>query len=166
MNEEQAKGLYKKLFRAFPQYEDWIAEKVKRQLEDGVSLSETTFALWCRMWASVEFFEASRVVDRLIDGRLAMPVAYERDQLPIRVREFAAALVEQRRAAERRSEMRHQYQQSKWANSKAPFNRLHSAREILTRTQELSRQLKCGEIDKETFDAAYAANQSRIKLQI
>ena len=163
MNTKQAKVLFKQLFTAFPQYEQWLGEITQKQLDDGRNPDDTTFHVWCRMMEPVSYECASIAVERLLRGQLKMPEAYERDQLPVRLRSYAARIQDDRAAEIRRARQRGVFSEERQAKANS-FNRRWTGSEILKETRKIHHRYRNGDLTEEERDKLLAENLQRINV--
>jgi len=134
---EMAQDQLRRIFKAFPQYRDWAAKT-----EDPVAM----FAAWSRMLCRLAPSDLGVAVDQILDGRLKMPEAYERDQLPIKLLSYAGRIAQDRRKTEaERLKIRRLDEIRQARDATRPRFRF-SAADVFTETCKLDNLLSRGEI--------------------
>lgn len=139
MNEPEARAIYKRLFVAFPQYREWLEQ---------TESPEDTLSVWCKMLSNVPREAAGEAVERFIDGRLEMPKAYERDDLPRRLKSCSWRIKqdndrEERVAAERRNRDRIKKDRNVYK---------YSAVQLYEEAREVGKLLRDRVIDRPEFE--------------
>lgn len=142
MTEDQAKTLFNQLFIAFPGYQNWL-----EKTDD----PNATLAVWCKMLRSVSHGAGVQVVDRLIEGKLAMPKAYERDELPVLVKSYAARIDQDEGARRATEEARQSRQRAAGARRRDEYKL--PLRKGLEQMRQIGHDRRDGKITQAQHDA-------------
>lgn len=142
MTTAEAEALYKQLFIVFPGYREWLKK---------TGSPNETFDAWCGLLRGVSQSAGAMAVDKLIEGELAMPPAYERDQLGIMLKSYAARIDQDEQKRRATEEHRDSRLRASGARKVAEYKL--TLRKGLEMMQELGRNLRDGKITREEHDA-------------
>lgn len=82
MTETEADSCIEFFFIAFPQTRKWLSEQQH---------PNKTYDIWTRVLRGCDYDDVDVVMNEMIDGKLTLPAAYERDQIPQIIRREANA---------------------------------------------------------------------------
>lgn len=151
MTDDEAVDIFDRLFTAFPSYREWLLR---------CSDSRKTYDTWRRMLSSVSHADASVAVERIIDGDLEMPEAYERDQLPVRLRSYARRIEQDRRMAAK--DQRTLAAGRRTSEHAMPAWFMSEFRTIWMTAQRIGLQVRDHEISKEENDQQMVGVRQRL----
>ena len=104
MNNPEFKKLIGYFFSVFPTWEEWLQK---------TSNPDATMESWFRCLQYTDVAHATIAVDRMVDGKVALPAYYDRDRIALHIR-AAAQMIADRERKQLDLERKRQEQQPRW----------------------------------------------------